>query len=221
MGEMLLAEEREAVAAGSRRLAAGGLVIGTAGNVSARRDDLVAVTPTGADLADLTAQIVTVVDFEGHVVDGELAPTSEVPMHMSIYQRTDALAITHAHAMASTAVACVLEEMPAVHYTMLLLGGAPRVAPYATFGSQELADNVVTALEGRNAALMSNHGSIAYAKTMDEACERIEMLEWFAELYWRAHSIGEPRVLTDKDFEAVIMQAMAGGYGALHKAEQD
>jgi L-fuculose-phosphate aldolase len=115
----------------------------------------------------------------------------------------------------------VLEEMPAVHYTMLLLGGAPRVAPYATFGSQELADNVVTALAGRNAALMSNHGSIAYAKTMDEACERIEMLEWFAELYWRAHSIGEPRVLTDKDFEAVIMQAMAGGYGALHKAEQD
>jgi L-fuculose-phosphate aldolase len=220
VGELVLAEERAAVAEGSRRLADGGLVIGTAGNVSARRDDLVAVTPTGADLADMTAEIVTVVDFHGNIVAGELAPTSEVPMHLSIYERTDALAITHAHSMTSTAISCVLDEIPAIHYTMLYLGGAPRVAPYATFGSQELADNVVKALEGRNAALMANHGSIAYAKTMEEACERIEMLEWFAELYWRAQSLGDPKVLTDKDFEAVIMQAMSGGYGSMHKADK-
>jgi L-fuculose-phosphate aldolase len=221
MGDLLLAEERQAVAEGSRRLAAKGLVIGTAGNVSARRDDLVAVTPTGADLADMTADIVTVVDFDGHIVDGPYAPTSEVPMHMGIYDATDALTITHAHAMASTALSCVHDELPPVHYTALELGGAPRVAPYATFGSAELAANVVAALDGRNAALMANHGSIAYAVDMATACYRLELLEWHAELYWRASSMGEPRLLTDADFEAVIMAAIEGGYGRKHAPDPD
>lgn len=220
MGEVLLAEEREAVAEGSRRLADKGLVIGTAGNVSARRDDLVAVTPTGADLADMTADIVTVVDFDGHIVDGPFAPTSEVPMHMGIYRATDALAVTHAHAMASTALSCVHDELPPVHYTALELGGVPRVAPYATFGSDQLAANVITALEGRNAALMANHGSIAYAADMATACYRIELLEWHAELYWRASSMGQPRLLSDGDFEAVIMAAIEGGYGRKHSGEK-
>lgn len=221
MGDLLLAEEREAVAEGSRRLAARGLVIGTAGNVSARRDDLVAVTPTGADLADITADIVTVVDFDGHIIDGPFAPTSEVPMHMGIYRATDALAVTHAHAMASTALSCVHDELPPVHYTALELGGVPRVAAYATFGSDELAANVIEALEGRNAALMANHGSIAYGADMATACYRIELLEWHAELYWRASSMGEPRLLTDQDFEAVIMQAIEGGYGRKHAARPE
>jgi L-fuculose-phosphate aldolase len=219
VGDLLLADEREAVAEGSRRLAAKGLVIGTAGNVSARRDDLVAVTPTGADLAEITPDIVTVVDFEGNIVDGPYAPTSEVPMHMGIYRATDALAITHAHAMASTAIACVHDELPPVHYTALELGGVPRVAAYATFGSEELATNVIAALDGRNAALMANHGSIAYGADMATACYRLELLEWHAELYWRAASLGEPRLLTDKDFENVIMQAIAGGYGRKQAVE--
>jgi L-fuculose-phosphate aldolase len=181
----------------------------------------VAVTPTGADLADMTADIVTVVDFDGHVVDGPYAPTSEVPMHMGIYRATDALAITHAHAMASTAVACVHDELPPVHYTALELGGVPRVAAYATFGSDELAANVIAALEGRNAALMANHGSIAYGADMASACYRIELLEWHAELYWRASQMGTPHLLTDKDFENVIMQAIAGGYGRKQAVEPE
>jgi L-fuculose-phosphate aldolase len=219
VGDLLLADEREAVAEGSRRLAAKGLVIGTAGNVSARRDDLVAVTPTGADLAEITPDIVTVVDFEGNIVDGPYAPTSEVPMHMGIYRATDALAITHAHAMASTAIACVHDELPPVHYTALELGGVPRVAAYATFGSEELATNVTAALDGRNAALMANHGSIAYGADMATACYRLELLEWHAELYWRAASLGEPRLLTDKDIENVNMPAIAGGYGRKQAVE--
>ena len=80
---------------------------------------------------------------------------------------------------------------------------------------------MVKALEGRNAAMMQNHGSIAYGSTMDQAVERLELLEWLAELYWRASSLGTPRVLTDKDFEAVIMQAISGGYGAIRKVKKD
>ena len=220
MTDLLLGDEREAVAGASRHLAEKGLVIGTAGNISARKDDLVAVTPTGSDLATVTAEMVTVIDLEGNVVDGELAPTSEVPLHTGIYLGTNALAITHAHAMASTALSCTHDELPPLHYSCLSLGGAPRTAAYATFGSQELADNVIEALQGRNAAMMQNHGSVAYGSTMDQAVERLELLEWLAELYWRAASLGTPKVLTDKDFEAIIMAAMERGYGSIKKVEK-
>jgi L-fuculose-phosphate aldolase len=221
MSDLLLLEEREAVAWASRHLAANGLVIGTAGNISARQGDLVAVTPTGADLSTVTAEMVTVIDLEGEVVDGEFAPTSEVPLHTGIYATTNALAITHAHAMASTAISCVHDELPPLHYSCLALGGAPRTAAYATFGSQELADNVMNALKGRNAALMQNHGSVAYGSKMSEAVERLELLEWLAELYWRSASMGVPRVLTDKDFEAIIVAAMEKGYGSVKKVKKD
>jgi L-fuculose-phosphate aldolase len=217
---MVLAEEREAVAGASRHLAEEGLVIGTAGNISARNGDLVAVTPTGADLGTVTAEMITVITLDGEIVDGDLAPTSEVPLHTGIYAATNALAITHAHAMASTALSCTHDELPPLHYSCLSLGGAPRTAPYATFGSQELADNVIKALKGRNAAMMQNHGSIAYGSKMDEAVERLELLEWLAELYWRSASLGTPRVLTDKDFEAIIVSAMERGYGALKKVDK-
>ena len=221
MSDLLLAEEREAVASASRHLAKTGLVIGTAGNISARKDDLVAVTPTGSNLADVTAEMVAVITLDGEHVDGDLGATSEVPLHTGIYKATNALAVTHAHAMASTALSCTHDELPPLHYSCLGLGGAPRTAPYATFGSQELADNVIEALKGRNAAMMRNHGSIAYGNKMSEAIERLELLEWLAELYWRASSMGTPRVLTDKDFEAIIVAAMEKGYGSVKKVKKD
>jgi len=196
-------------------------VIGTAGNISARKDDLIAVTPTGADLSTVTAEMVTVIDLEGEVVDGDLAPTSEVPLHTGIYAATNALAITHAHAMASTALSCCFDEMPPLHYSCLGLGGAPRTAAYATFGSEELARNVLGALEGRNAAMMQNHGSVAYGSKMAEAVERLELLEWLAELYWRASSMGTPHVLNDKDFEDIITAAIERGYGGLKKVKKN
>src|SRR5580704_4530957 len=220
MSDLVLAAEREAVASASRHLAERGLVIGTAGNISARQGDLIAVTPTGADLGTVTAEMVTVIDLDGDVVDGDLAPTSEVPLHTGIYLATPALAITHAHAMASTALSCCYDELPALHYSCLSLGGAPRTAAYATFGSQELADNVIKALEGRNAAMMQNHGSVAYGSTMDQAVERLELLEWLAELYWRSATLGTPKVLTDKDFENIITSAMERGYGSLKKVDK-
>ena len=215
MGDVLLPAEREAVANASHHLAETGLVIGTAGNVSARRGDLVAVTPTGCNLGTVTPEMITIIRLDGEVVEGEYAPTSEVPLHTLIYSATDALAVTHAHAMASIAVSCCHDELPPLHYAFLGLGGAPRTAPYATFGTQELADNVIAALKGRNAAMMQNHGSVAYGTTMDQAVERLELLEWLAELYWRASSMGTPRVLTEEDFQHIIEVAMQRGYGTM------
>src|SRR4030081_653524 len=142
MAPMLL-REREQVATAARGLAQAGLVLGTAGNVSARCDQHVAVTPSGRTLASLEPEQVTVVDLDGRVIDGKLAPTSELDLHLGVYRRYGAGAVVHTHAPMATALSCVLDEVPCVHYSMLLLGGSVRVAPYATFGTPELAASVL------------------------------------------------------------------------------
>jgi len=206
--------ERAALVAAGRRLAERGLVTGTAGNLSVRREDRVLVTPTGGDLGRLTPDMVTVVDAtDGRVRDGRLEPTSELPLHLAVYRSTRAGAIAHAHAPASIAVGCTRDELPAVHYATMLLGGVVRVARYATFGTAELAANVVAALADRRAALMRNHGSVAYGDDLEQACERLELVEWLAELYCRAAALGEPRTLDDAELSAARAELTARRYG--------
>ena len=212
---------REQVAAASRRLAAEGLVLGTAGNVSARHGDEVAITPTGAVLAELEAEHVSVVDLDGEQVDGDLAPTSELDLHLGVYRRYDAGAVVHTHSPMATALSCVLDELPCVHYQMLLLGGPVPVAPYATFGTPELANSVLDALEGHRAALMANHGAIAHAGDLDEALELSLLLEWACTVYWRAAAIGEPRALGAEERQAVVEAALSRGYGTTHRVGED
>jgi L-fuculose-phosphate aldolase len=216
----MLEREREQVAAASRRLAAAGLLIGTAGNVSARAGEAVAISPTGAVLADLAAEQVTVVDLEGRVVAGDLEPSSELALHLGVYRGHGAGAVVHTHAPMATALSCVLDELPCIHYQMLLLGGTVRVAPYATFGTPELAESVVSALEGRTAALMANHGAIARAADADHAVELSLLLEWACAVYWRASAIGAPRLLDANQREAVIAAAVERGYGTTKPVSQ-
>jgi len=204
---------REEVAAASRRLAAEGLLIGTAGNVSARAGDHVAVTGTGVVLGECAADDVTVVALDGTILEGSLVSTSELDLHLGVYAATDAAAVVHTHAPYSTAVACVLDELPVLHYQQLLLGGTVPVAPYATFGTPELARAVVTSLAGRQAVLMANHGSVAVGSTLDKAVEHALLLEWLATLHHRASALGTPRVLTDAEQADVITQALNRNYG--------
>ncbi|MDN4162562.1 class II aldolase/adducin family protein [Nocardioides abyssi] len=204
---------RDQVAAAARRLAAAGLLVGTAGNVSLRDGDRVAVTASGVVLGACTPDDVTVVDLAGHVVEGSLRPTSELDLHLSVVAATPAAAVVHTHAPWSTAVACVLDELPVLHYQQLLLGGAVRVAPYATFGTPALAASVTEALAGRQAALMANHGSVAVGSSLDRAVEHAELLEWLCALHHRAATLGTPRVLTDAQQADVVEQAVRRSYG--------
>jgi L-fuculose-phosphate aldolase len=215
----MLEKEREEVARAARRLAADGLVAGTSGNVSARRDEHVAITPTGAVLAELEPAQVTVVDRRGAVVDGELAPTSEIDLHLGLYERYDTGAVVHTHAPMATALSCVLDELPCVHYEMLLLGGAVRVAPYTTFGTPELAAAVADALEGKTAALMANHGAVTHGPDLAAAVRATELLEWAATVYWRASALGEPRALDAAQRQALVEAALGRGYGHTRPAE--
>lgn len=216
----MLESEREQVAVAARRLAAAGLVLGTAGNVSARAGDLVAVTPTGAVLERLGPEEVAVVILDGHHVDGPFAATSELDLHLGVYRRYESGAVVHTHAPMGTALACVVDEVPVVHYAMLGLGGAIRVAPYATFGTPELARLALEALEGRSAALLSNHGTINHAPDLDAAVDGARLLEWACTVYWRAAALGRPRVLDDHDLDAVADAIAGRGYGALQGPPQ-
>jgi L-fuculose-phosphate aldolase len=214
--------ERRDVADACRRLAREGLVIGTAGNVSATAgDEAIAVSPTGAVLAELAPEQVSVVDLAGNLVEGELEPTSELGLHLGIYERYDAGAVVHTHAPMATALSCVLDELPCVHYGMLLLGGTVPVARYETFGTPELAAAVLAALEGRSAALMANHGAITHGADIPEAVDRALLLEWACTVYWRAAMIGEPKTLDEEQRQAVVAAALERGYGSTRQAREE
>jgi L-fuculose-phosphate aldolase len=205
--------ERAAVVAACRRLAASGLVQATAGNVSARAGDLIAITPTGARFERMTPADVTVVDRSGRVVEGPLAPSSELAIHLAVYERYGSGAVVHAHPVTATALSCVIDELPCVHEALVALGGPIRVAAYATFGTPALAQAAVAALEDRRAALLANHGTVTHGDDLDSAVQATELLEWGSEVYWRARAIGVPRVL-DAQARAVALEAAATrGYG--------
>lgn len=217
----VLDEARRAVARACHGLAGEGLLIGTAGNVSVRAGEHVAVTATGIVLGRATPADVTIVDLDGAVVDGELAPTSELELHLGIYRRYGTGAVVHTHSPHATAVSLVLDELPCVHYQQLALGGSVRVAPFAVFGSAELATETLAALDGRMAALLANHGAIAHGPTLEAAMDNALLLEWACGLYTRATALGAPRVLDQAQQDAVLTAALRTGYGRPHRLEED
>jgi L-fuculose-phosphate aldolase len=203
-GLMLLGDERQEIVAVCRRLVEDRLVVGTAGNVSLRLDELVAVTPSGVDYLRLRPELVGVHRLDGTAVEAPLRPTSEMPLHLAVYAATGAAAIVHNHAVASTALSLVVDAIPTTHYYSALFGGQVQVAPYARFGTDQLAQDVSTALSGRTAALMSNHGAITIGENLGQAYERSVYLEWLCDVQLRAMSTGQPlKVLPPEEIAEV------------------
>ncbi|MEU6258262.1 class II aldolase/adducin family protein [Streptomyces sp. NPDC047043] len=183
------AQAWQALVATARRTVADGLVVGTSGNVSVRVGDTVLVTPSGLPYDRLAPDDVTGVDLDGRQVLGTLVPTSELPMHLAVYRTTDARAVVHTHAVHATAVSTLVPELPAIHYMAGALGGPVRVAPYAAYGTDELAENMLHALADRTACLLQNHGTMAYGTTLDQAYDRTAQLEWMCRLWLTASSV--------------------------------
>ncbi|MFI0236936.1 class II aldolase/adducin family protein [Streptomyces sp. NPDC016845] len=176
-----------------------GLVVGTSGNVSIRVGDTVLTTPSGVPYDRLGPDDLVAVGLDGERHTGALAPTSELPMHLAVYRHTDARAVVHTHAVHATAVSTLVTELPAIHYMTAALGGRIRVAPYATYGTQELADSVLAALAGRTGCLLRNHGTLTYGDTLAAAYDRTAQLEWMCRLWLTAHSVPgrAPSLLSD------------------------
>lgn len=173
----------------ARRTVADGLVVGTSGNVSVRVADTVLVTPSGVPYDRLTPADVTGVDLAGRQVLGTLVPTSELPLHLAVYRTTEARAIVHTHAVHATAVSTLVTELPAIHYMTGALGGPVRVAPYAPYGTPELAAHALRALDGRSGCLLRNHGTLTYGDTLDRAYDRTAQLEWMCRVWLTASSV--------------------------------
>ena len=200
---MLLPDERAAVVEYCLKMQADALTVGTSGNLSVRSGDLIAITPSGVVYDHLTPETVCVIDLEGAVVEGDLEPSSEVPMHTAVYQATEAGAVVHSHPMYCTALSVTMDEVPPVHYMLALLGGPVRVAPYARFGSPELARGSVEAMVDRTGVLLRNHGATTYGPTLAKAYTRSVYLEWVCRLYHQAKQIGEPTLLTPEQLKEV------------------
>jgi L-fuculose-phosphate aldolase len=130
-----------------------------------------------------------------------------------VVERYGAGAVVHTHAPFATALSCVLDELPLVHYEMLMLGGPVRVAPYATFGTPELAAGCLDALEGRTAVLMANHGAVTWGADLAGALAATEVLEWSCAVYWRACQVGTPRVMGEAEQRAFLEAVSQRGYG--------
>ena len=209
---MLLPAAREAIVSACQELSRTGLVAGTAGNVSVREGDLVAVTPSGVRYAELTPPMVGVHRLDGTPAEAPLRPSSELPLHLAVYRaRPDAGAVVHTHSVAATALSTLAGELPAVHYYVALFGGPVPVTPYAGYGTPELARHAAAALRDRDGCLLGSHGAVTVGPDLATAHDRGVYLEWLCDVYLRASAAGTPRLLPDDEIAAVA--ARLAGYG--------
>lgn len=195
-----------AVVAIARAMDDAGLAPNKSGNVSCRTASGFLITPSGLPYRELTPADIAELDANGEIKAANRRPSSEWRMHTAIYrERPEVQAIVHTHSPKATALACAQRGIPAFHYMIALAGGDIRCAPYATFGSDELAASAIVALEGRRAALLANHGVIAVGSSLRKAFAAADEVENMAGQYLALLAAGlEPRVLDDAEMARVI-----------------
>jgi L-fuculose-phosphate aldolase len=196
----------EAVIAACRELVQRGLAYGTSGNVSVRRDERrFFVSPTGMPYDALEPDDITLMDVDGRWF-GRRRPSSEWRFHRDVFRsRGEVAAIVHTHSPKATSLACTGRGIPAFHYMVAVAGGSNiRCAPYYTFGTQELSDAAVAALEGRKACLLANHGVIAVGANLPAAVALAGEVETLAAQYCTVLAIGEVRVLNEIEMRRVV-----------------
>jgi len=204
---MELETEREAIVRFGLKMVASGLTTGTGGNLSIidRNSGTVAVSPSGIEYAALQPHDVVFTDMQGNVVDGDTKPSSELGFHLSLYhRRKDVQAVVHTHSPYAVTMACLGWEIPAVHYLVGFAGKKVPLAPYATFGTPELAEIVAEHIGDYNALLLANHGLVAVGSSIDTAFAIAEEIEFVARIYYQAKSIGTPVILPEEEMNTVL-----------------
>jgi L-fuculose-phosphate aldolase len=203
---MLLEQEREEIVLFGRKLITSKLTTGSGGNLSIfnRQEGLVAIKPTGVDYLEMRAEDVVVINQKGEIIDGRLKPSSELSLHLGLLKaRPEINAAVHTHQVYATTLACLNWEIPAVHYLVGFSGNKVPVAPYATYGTPELAQAVVQSIGYYNACLMANHGIVTLGANLSAAFNVAEELELVARLYYQSMCIGKPQILSDQEMEVV------------------
>ena len=202
---MMTTELRQQLIDTALAMNASGLNQGTSGNLSARCEDGFLITPSGMDYAGLSTNDIVWLDFDGNT-RGARKPSSEWRFHAAIYQhRPEANAVLHAHPASCSTLACLNKGIPAFHYMVAIAGGKDiRCADYATFGTSELSEYVIKALQDRKACLMAHHGLTCFEKDLPRALALAIEVEHLANVYSRILAIGEADILTDHEMEKVL-----------------
>ncbi|HAT7577787.1 TPA: L-fuculose-phosphate aldolase [Citrobacter freundii] len=184
-----------------------GLNQGTAGNVSARYENGMLITPSGIPYERLTENMIVYVDNDGKYDKGQL-PSSEWRFHQAAYQtRPVANAVVHNHAVHCTAVSILNRPIPAIHYMIAAAGGnSIPCAPYATFGTRELSEHVSVALKNRKATLLQHHGLIACEANLEKALWLAHEVEVLARLYLSTLAIVDPVPVLDDEEIAIVLE---------------
>ncbi|MCB2053253.1 MAG: class II aldolase/adducin family protein [Geminicoccaceae bacterium] len=189
-----------------------GINQGKSGNVSARVEEGILITPSGVAYERMQPADIALLHRDGSY-EGPRLPSTEWRFHFDTMRaREDCGAIVHTHAAACMTLACLHMDIPSFHYMVAVAGGYDiRCAGYARFGTQELSDNVLAALEGRTACLMANHGMLALGADLDKALGLAVEVEHLANVYWRCLQVTRPAMLTRQQMDEVL--ARIGSYG--------
>lgn len=189
-----------------KKMNAVGLNQGTSGNASIRVEGGLLITPSGLDYDKVSPSDMVKIDYEGKVLRGGKAPSSEWHFHCRVMAaKPKAGALLHTHSVNATTLACLGRDIPPFHYMIAVAGGRDiKCAPYATFGTEKLADAVLEALDGRLACLMANHGMIVLGRDIEDAFKRAVEIETLAAQYLKALAIGKPTLLTIGEMEVVL-----------------
>ena len=185
------------------------------GNISVRGNkdgiDGFFITPSGIRYDELKTESIVFLEFNENnnlkkISDKTINPSSEWRFHQDIYiEKKDAQAIVHAHSANAAAVSAHGKNIPAFHYMVALAGGNNiKCAEYATFGTKELSQNIIKALEERKACLMSNHGQVAFGKSLSEAFELAEEIENICHQYINTIKLGKPKILSDEEMKKIL-----------------
>lgn len=211
---MLMENERKLIVEYGKLLVTKGLTTGTGGNISIfdKEKKYFAISPSGIDYFETEPEDVVIMDLDGKVVEGERKPSSEWMMHLIFYKkRDDVEAVVHTHSRFSSTISCMRWDIPALHYYVAFAGKTIPCAKYASYGTQELADNAFEGMGEGKVALLANHGLITIGRSVKEAFLVAEMSEEMAEYYYRTKSIGEPVLLDEEEMENMLLRFKSYG----------
>ena len=213
---MLLQKEREMIIEYGKKMLSAGLTRGTGGNLSIydRNLELMAITPSGIPYEEIEAEDIMIMKLDGTIVEGNKTPSSEHAMHEIVYRtREDVGAMLHVHSTFAVTLACLNEDLPAVDYMVAYSRGrSVKCAPYASFGTTDLAVNALKTMGDQNAVLLANHGMNVVGPDLPKAFAIAEQLEFCAELYVRARTIGKPVILPDDEMDQMVERFKIAGY---------
>ena len=211
---MLLKEERNEIVRFGKKLLNSRLTTGTGGNLSIlnRKEGLIAISPSGINYLEMRPEDIVLLNIDGKIIEGSRRPSSELNFHTMLYlKRGDINAIIHTHSVYATTIACLNWEIPAVHYLVGFSGNKVPVAPYATFGTKELADNISKTIGNYDAVLLANHGLITIGADLSSTFYIAEEIELVAQIYYQSKCIGKPAILSDNEMEKVIKKFKSYG----------